>query len=323
MLPARSTPTGTASAPSTYLSTSSASPGMPRWSGSPRSCTPLTYPRTGIPRPRALGCMRSHTVSPCFTARPIMTSWNSRRPCMTPCTPGVRIRFHQHDHQERTVPADQMRFHRNPAAPRATSSGAAARSPMTSSLAVPSGHERRQRDASEASPAGAPDQPAEWVLLSYRLPREPSGPRSAVWRKLRKLCVAQISDGLVALPAGPRTREQMEWLSEEVIDSGGAAIIWLATPSSRAQERQLARAMAEARVAEYEALIAAAEAAAASQSQATALRRLRNDLRAIQRRDYFPPAERDQAEAAVQALAPVPPRGGRAASRDHAAGTAP
>ena len=39
------------------------------------------------------------------------------------------------------------------------------------------------------------------VLLAYRLPREPSGPRVTVWRKLRRLGVAQVLDGLVALPA--------------------------------------------------------------------------------------------------------------------------
>ncbi len=51
---------------------------------------------------------------------------------------------------------------------------------------------------------GAEGGPGEWVLLSYRLPREPSTPRIAVWRKLKRLGVAQISDGLVALPArGP------------------------------------------------------------------------------------------------------------------------
>ncbi len=134
----------------------------------------------------------------------------------------------------------------------------------------------------------------EWVLLSYRLPREPSTPRIAVWRKLRRLGVAQISDGLVALPAGARTREQLEWVSEEVIDAD-----------------QLARAMAAARAAEYQALITAAEEAAASPgtdppARSAAIRRLRNELRAIQRRDYFPPAERDQAQAAVQRLAASP-----------------
>ena len=146
----------------------------------------------------------------------------------------------------------------------------------------------------------------EWVLLTYRLPREPSTPRSAVWRKLRKLGVVQISDGLVALPASARTREQLEWLAEEVIDAGGTAGIWLAHPATRAQEHRLAKTMTAARAVEYQAVIAAAADAADEadmSARASALRRLRNDLRAIQRRDYFPPADRDQAEAAVQALA--------------------
>jgi len=147
---------------------------------------------------------------------------------------------------------------------------------------------------------------AEWVLLTYRLPREPSTPRSAVWRKLRKLGVVQISDGLVALPASARTREQLEWVAEEVIDAGGTAGIWLARPATRAQENVLAETMTEARATEYQAVIAAA-AAVADDSDAPArvssLRRLRNELRAIQRRDYFPPADRDRAEACVQAIA--------------------
>src|SRR5262249_33916232 len=134
------------------------------------------------------------------------------------------------------------------------------------------GREHGNRQASTAGPASPLDQPGQWVLLSYRLPREPSGPRTAVWRKLRKLGVAQISDGLVALPAGPRPREQLEWLSEEVIDSGGTAIIWLATPSNRAQEHQVAQTMAEARAAEYRALIAGAQAAGVSQPQGSVVR---------------------------------------------------
>lgn len=147
--------------------------------------------------------------------------------------------------------------------------------------------------------------PGEWVLLSYRLPREPSTPRIAAWRKLKRLGVAQISDGLVALPASPRTREQLEWVAEEVTDGGGNAAIWLARPATRTQEDRLAQTMTAARAAEYQALIAAAAEAADGDPAALAptVRRLRNELRAIQRRDYFPPDERDQAQAAVQALA--------------------
>lgn len=150
--------------------------------------------------------------------------------------------------------------------------------------------------------------PGDWVLLTYRLPREPSTPRSAVWRKLRKLGVAQISDGLVALPAGPRTREQLEWVAEEVTDAGGTAAIWLARPAVRAQEELLAQSLAAARAAEYRALLAAVAEAehAVPAARAGTVRRLRNELRAIQRRDYFPPPDRDYAEAAVEALADLP-----------------
>src|SRR5437667_12218664 len=73
-------------------------------------------------------------------------------------------------------------------------------------------------------------QAEDWGLLAYRLPRVPAPPRSAVWRKLKRLGVAWLGDGLVALPADPRTREQLEWIGEEVTDHGGEATLWLGRP---------------------------------------------------------------------------------------------
>ncbi|MGW4718977.1 Chromate resistance protein ChrB [Nocardia sp. NPDC004260] len=151
------------------------------------------------------------------------------------------------------------------------------------------------------SPAAKPGQ---WVMLSYRMPREPSTPRIAVWRKLKRLGVGQISDGLVALPADARTREQLEWIAEEVIDAGGSASIWIAQPATLTVERELAATMAAARAAEYAAITAEAAAGPVSVTARQSLaRRLRTELRTIKRRDYFPPPERDQAIAAVEALA--------------------
>jgi hypothetical protein len=144
----------------------------------------------------------------------------------------------------------------------------------------------------------------EWVLLTYQLPREPSTPRIALWRRLRRLGVAQLGDGLVALPADARTREQIDWLADEVIESGGQAAVWLARPATVAQERALAAAMTRARAAEYLALSEEATAHVASAAdQARLLQRLRRQWREITRRDYFPPAERDAARAALQAVA--------------------
>lgn len=143
-----------------------------------------------------------------------------------------------------------------------------------------------------------------WVLLAYRLPREPSNPRVGVWRKLERLGVARLGDGLVALPADARTREQLDWLAEEIAEAGGVATVWLATPGSAAQERAIAEAMRAARAAEYRAVIEQARVAAGggAAEQTRAARRLRDELRRIARRDFFPPAEREAARAAVDAL---------------------
>jgi hypothetical protein len=141
-------------------------------------------------------------------------------------------------------------------------------------------------------------------MLSYRLPREPSTPRITIWRKLKRLGVAQIGDGVVALPADARTREHLEWIAEEVLDSGGAATIWLTQPSTVAAERDLATTMAAARSAEYTQVTASADAAAGAPQaeRAATARRLRGELRRINRRDYFPPPERDTARLAVHNL---------------------
>ena len=146
-----------------------------------------------------------------------------------------------------------------------------------------------------------------WVLLAFRLPREPSTPRIALWRKLKRLGVAQLLDGLVALPLDSRNREQLEWLADEVGDAGGQATVWVAELASKRQERQLVARMREAVAADYLALIADAEAVAsqASGQRRRSLGRLRRELRRIRLRDYFPTRERELAERALDELALV------------------
>jgi hypothetical protein len=144
-----------------------------------------------------------------------------------------------------------------------------------------------------------------WVLLAYRLPREPSTPRSALWRKLRRLGAVQVLDGLAALPLDARNREQLEWLAGEAVEAGGEATIWVGELGSAAQERELAARMAEAVAVDYRALIEQAAAARdqpAGQRQRT-LKRLRRELRRTRARDYFPPPQRELAQQALEELA--------------------
>ena len=144
-----------------------------------------------------------------------------------------------------------------------------------------------------------------WVLLAFRLPREPSTPRIAVWRKLKRLGVAQLLDGLVALPLDNRNREQLEWVADDVTEAGGEATIWIGTLASGAQERQLAARMRETVAAEYRTLVEEAEAVRlqAAGRRRRSLARLRRELRRIRLRDYFAPEERELAKQAVEELA--------------------
>ncbi|WP_207798286.1 Chromate resistance protein ChrB [Klenkia marina] len=144
----------------------------------------------------------------------------------------------------------------------------------------------------------------EWVVLSHRLPREPSGPRTTVWRRLRRMGVASFGDGVVGLPADARTREELEWIAADVVAAGGRAGVWLARALTAEHEQQLLAEMAAARAAEYDSLTVAAHEAAelAEEDRTRELRRVRRELRAVTRRDFTSPPQRDDAERAVAEL---------------------
>ena len=144
----------------------------------------------------------------------------------------------------------------------------------------------------------------EWVLLAYRLPREPSTPRISVWRKLRRLGAVQIVDGLVVLPATARTQEQFDWLADEVIEAGGEAWTWTGVPGSKEQQRQLAARMSEAAAEEYAEVRGETDDLLAGGGPPTrrTVERLQRELRRIESRDHYPPKERERARRAVDRL---------------------
>jgi hypothetical protein len=146
-----------------------------------------------------------------------------------------------------------------------------------------------------------------WVLLVYRLPREPSRHRVAVWRKLRDLGALYLQDGVAALPEDAVTREQLEWLQLRVREAGGEATLWEARPGTVAEEGELVGAFRASREEAYRAIIAGADrlrrkaelgGAATLPEQ---LGKLEREFRAERRRDYFRSPLRIEAAAALKA----------------------
>jgi hypothetical protein len=128
-----------------------------------------------------------------------------------------------------------------------------------------------------------------WVLLAYRLPREPSTPRIALWRSLRRLGAAQVGDGLVILPMTDETREQIEWLATGITEAEGEASVWVSEAATRSQEEHWMNRIRDTASDEYEELRRRALAAASEDEPGRRrnLRQLRADLRRVRTRDYF------------------------------------
>ncbi|HEU5218173.1 MAG TPA: Chromate resistance protein ChrB [Gemmatimonadales bacterium] len=152
---------------------------------------------------------------------------------------------------------------------------------------------------------------ADWLLCTYRLPREPSRLRLGVWRRLRRLGAVMLHDGLWILPADGKTREDFEWLADEILERGGSVLLWEARSLDAEQDAAVARRFRDEAAERYAELAeAAAQLARVARKRALPaatreqvlqrLRGLERGLRLERRRDYFRATGRQEAEAVVQ-----------------------
>jgi hypothetical protein len=65
-----------------------------------------------------------------------------------------------------------------------------------------------------------------WLLLAYKVPRQPTASPVYVWRKLRKLGAVALQDAVWVLPATSQTLEQFRWLAAEIVEMDGEASLW-------------------------------------------------------------------------------------------------
>lgn len=67
---------------------------------------------------------------------------------------------------------------------------------------------------------------ARWLLLVYRIPREPTAGRVFIWRKLKQLGAIALQDAIWVLPSTSRTQEQFQWLAAEISELKGDSVLW-------------------------------------------------------------------------------------------------
>jgi len=120
-----------------------------------------------------------------------------------------------------------------------------------------------------------------WLLLAYKVPREPSANRVFVWRKLKKLGAVPLQDAVWVLPATPHTREQFRWLASEIEELSGETTLWESTLLSDGQEERLVRQFTAPVEDEYR------EVLTSLKKRAPDLAALGRRYQQVQAQDYF------------------------------------
>jgi hypothetical protein len=102
-----------------------------------------------------------------------------------------------------------------------------------------------------------PPTQVSWALLIFTLPREPSAPRVAAWRRLKKLGAILLHDSVWVLPAQPALLEHIRWLAAEIRESSGEALVWVAEQGLPGQDDALIEQFQTQAEMEYQAIMSA------------------------------------------------------------------
>ena len=121
----------------------------------------------------------------------------------------------------------------------------------------------------------------KWLLLTYKIPREPTAGRVFVWRKLKQLAAIAIQDAIWVLPKTPRTEEQFQWLATEITELGGKAILWEADQLYATDAMGFEKQFNEPLILEYKSICAALK------NRNYDLEKLSKRYEEAQKRDYF------------------------------------
>lgn len=122
----------------------------------------------------------------------------------------------------------------------------------------------------------------DWLLLVYKIPREPSAPRVQIWRKLKQLGALLLQDAVWVLPSKSRTQEQFQWLAAEINELGGEAAVWQSRLLPPAEGQTLADRFQEQAATVHQEIL---ESLATKSPDLAALSRRFQQAQAI---DYFP-----------------------------------
>src|SRR5262245_29705600 len=110
----------------------------------------------------------------------------------------------------------------------------------------------RQQDMTHtASPTAR-----ESHCLLFFLPTKRGHARVQAWRRLQRAGAVLLKNSAYVLPASPESREDLEWIKQEIVSSGGQAMVLAARAPDAATEDEIVAAFRAARSRDFEELTA-------------------------------------------------------------------
>ena len=91
----------------------------------------------------------------------------------------------------------------------------------------------------------------DWVVLTYRVPQEPSRHRVAIWRELRRAGAVSLQQATWALPLHPATDATIDRVLALVERAEGEALVFTSRPRDQAMAASIEDQFLEGREAEW------------------------------------------------------------------------
>lgn len=132
-----------------------------------------------------------------------------------------------------------------------------------------------------------------WLLLLYALPTEQNTERVNLWRRLKKFGAVGLKTSGYVLPDEPAQFERFQWLSKQIRDAGGQAMLIRVAEIDGMSSQEVVALFNEARAAEYKEVAGACQQAlgryrkGAEENLATEVEKLQRRFREIRSVDYF------------------------------------
>jgi hypothetical protein len=152
----------------------------------------------------------------------------------------------------------------------------------------------------------------QWLCLVFFLPTKRAPARVQAWRRLQRAGAVLLNNSAYVLPASVETREDLEWIKQEIVSSGGQAMVLAARAPDAATEDEIVDAFRAARSRDFEELIADAGKLmrlARQRSARTTGRKLTQRLRRLRERfeekaaiDFMKAPGRDEVAALLEQL---------------------